>query len=172
MRAIPGYPDYFATEKGEIISTRSGSEIKLKQRLHKGYLHVNIFIGKGKQKKLKKEPVHKLVLLAFKGEKPTPQHQCRHLNGNPLDNRPSNLEWGTASENAQDAIRHGTAVCLRKGEKHPRSKLTETQVKEIYQLAHSGIPYIQIAQRYSIHPKHVKDIKDKRTWKHLWGRAG
>jgi hypothetical protein len=33
--------------------------------------------------------------------------QCRHLDGNPSNNRPDNLRWGTAKENAADMIRHG-----------------------------------------------------------------
>lgn len=33
---------------------------------------------------------------------------CRHLNGNPYDNRLENLAWGTPSENMLDKVRHGT----------------------------------------------------------------
>ena len=51
--------------------------------------------------------VHTLVLEAFVGPKPNGA-QCRHLNGNPADNRPSNLAWGTAKENMNDMKIHGT----------------------------------------------------------------
>jgi hypothetical protein len=50
--------------------------------------------------------VHHLVLEAFVGPKPVGQ-ECRHLNGNPADNRLENLQWGTSSENSYDVVRHG-----------------------------------------------------------------
>jgi hypothetical protein len=51
--------------------------------------------------------VHALVAAAFHG--PMPEGcEVRHLNGNPGDNRPDNLQYGTRSENAEDSKRHGT----------------------------------------------------------------
>lgn len=50
---------------------------------------------------------HALVLETFIGPRPEGM-VCRHLNGNPLDNRLENLRWGTPEENAQDSIAHGT----------------------------------------------------------------
>lgn len=49
--------------------------------------------------------VHRLVLSAFVGECPE-GCEARHLNGNRGDARLTNLEWGTARENAADRIRH------------------------------------------------------------------
>lgn len=51
--------------------------------------------------------VHALVLSAFVGPRPSGA-VTRHLNGNPTDNRLTNLCWGTQSENLRDRIRHGT----------------------------------------------------------------
>lgn len=62
--------------------------------------------------------IHRLVLEAFVGPCP-PGMLCRHLNGNPADNRLENLRWGTPSENSYDKGRHGTDhnaakdVCIR-----------------------------------------------------------
>lgn len=50
--------------------------------------------------------LHRLIAEAFHGRKPK-HWVCRHLNDDPTDNRKSNLEWGTCSQNAQDAIRNG-----------------------------------------------------------------
>lgn len=51
--------------------------------------------------------VHLLVLEMFVG--PTPEGmECRHLNGNPADNRLVNLKYGTRSENLHDSVLHGT----------------------------------------------------------------
>jgi len=57
--------------------------------------------------------VHQLVLETFVGPRPEGR-QCRHLNGNSLDNRLENLSWGTASEDNYDRVRHGTHQHARK----------------------------------------------------------
>lgn len=50
--------------------------------------------------------VHRLVLRAFVGEPIVGQEGC-HNNGNPGDNRLTNLRWGTRSENMFDKVKHG-----------------------------------------------------------------
>lgn len=50
--------------------------------------------------------VHHLVLEAFVGLRGEGQ-ECRHLNGDPGDNRLENLCWGSSSENSFDVVRHG-----------------------------------------------------------------
>lgn len=50
--------------------------------------------------------VHALVAAAFLGPRPTDM-ECRHLNGDPTDNRVANLAWGTSSENGHDVTAHG-----------------------------------------------------------------
>jgi hypothetical protein len=52
--------------------------------------------------------VHRLVCLAFLGDPPDDASEVRHLNGDPRDNRLTNLAWGSRSENARDKIEHGT----------------------------------------------------------------
>jgi hypothetical protein len=48
------------------------------------------------------------VALAFIGTPPSPKHEAAHADGNPLNNRPSNISWSTHAENEQDKRRHGT----------------------------------------------------------------
>jgi len=57
--------------------------------------------------------VHALVLEAFDRSRPEGT-QCRHLDGDPTNNRLDNLAWGTPSENTLDAVRHGTNYHARK----------------------------------------------------------
>lgn len=57
-----------------------------------GYEHVRLYGGK-----IQKQ-VHRLVCLAFHGLPPDKKmessvYQCHHINGNPLDNRATNLQW-------------------------------------------------------------------------------
>ena len=55
--------------------------------------------------------VHRLVAEAFHG--PSDQ-QVRHLNGDPADNRPENLTYGTNSQNQIDSVTHGTHHMARR----------------------------------------------------------
>lgn len=79
------------------------------------YLCVTLCLGATEIKRY----VHELVLEAFDKPRPEPHYQVRHLDGNPLNNRLTNLAWGTPLENAQDRIRHGRSkrplspVCRR-----------------------------------------------------------
>lgn len=75
-----------------------------------GRLHVNLSIRPGVRRTAK---VHRLVALAFIGPEPPGMQVC-HWDGNPSNNRVSNLRWGTGSDNAQDAIRHGTNAHVAK----------------------------------------------------------
>lgn len=57
--------------------------------------------------------VHRLVLFAFVGPPPPGMHAL-HSDGDPANNRLSNLRWGTPSENSLDAVRHGVHPQARK----------------------------------------------------------
>lgn len=50
-------------------------------------------------KKIGNVKVHQAVCEAFHGPRPFPEAVVLHLNENGLDNRPSNLAWGTQKEN-------------------------------------------------------------------------
>ena len=54
-----------------------------------------------------KEEVHRLISLAFIGERPSGR-ECAHWDGDPANNFLSNLRYATKSENYQDSVRHGT----------------------------------------------------------------
>ena len=51
--------------------------------------------------------MHMLVLLAFSGPR-NDGLQTRHMDGNPANNTLSNLRYGTAKQNIQDQLVHGT----------------------------------------------------------------
>jgi hypothetical protein len=52
--------------------------------------------------------VHELVLLAFEGDRPASidRSEIRHLDGNKLNNKLSNLKYGTIKENVADRKLH------------------------------------------------------------------
>lgn len=101
---IPGVgPGYEASDQGRVRSCKSGSWHILTPVLEKrdGYFVVSI------NRRAKR--VHWCVTRAFYGE-PMEGQMCRHLDGTRTNNVLSNLRFGTASENMQDAVRHGTNV--------------------------------------------------------------
>lgn len=116
-RPIPGYEGYYdVSGLGRVRSaartiqridgkTMTFRERELKQHVNTpGYFAVVL----SRCDSQRQWGVHQLVCLAFHGPKPTPKHEVRHLNGNPQDNRPDNLRWGTRSENTRDRVVHGT----------------------------------------------------------------
>lgn len=104
--------------------------------------------------------VHTLVLLAFSG--PCPEGmECRHLNGDPLDNRPCNLKWGTHLENSMDRQMHGHYA---RGEDHAMAVLTEQQVVSAIR---RGLSHQEMAEELGITPGHAWNILNGKSWKHL-----
>lgn len=51
--------------------------------------------------------VHRLVALAFIGQPPFDGAFVRHKDDDPTNNKPSNLCWGTQTQNMADAKRNG-----------------------------------------------------------------
>ncbi len=100
---VPGYEgQYQVSDGGSVMSYRRRAEGQLLRPGRMPMGHLSVSLGRGNS-----QCVHKLVLLAFVGPPPL-KHECRHLNGNPADNRLANLCWGTRSENIRDAVSHGT----------------------------------------------------------------
>lgn len=74
-----------------------------------GYKRVTLSRDGKKRNRL----VHHLVLEAFIGPR-SDGMECRHLNGQPGDNRLENLQWGTSSENSFDVVQHGNHHSAKK----------------------------------------------------------
>ncbi|ARP92529.1 hypothetical protein CAL14_05520 [Bordetella genomosp. 9] len=161
MRDIPNLVGYLATENGEIVSVRSGQAVTLSKRIHKGYYVVTVGVGAGSQRSRHRYFVHRLVLAAYKGLPPAGENIARHLNGDSLDNRPSNLAWGTHKSNRDDAVRHGTTGF---GPLAPRRKLTQDQVMEIRRQASMGVPCQELANRYGVGRYYIPRIVAGRNW--------
>ncbi len=99
FRAWGGSDKYVVGSDGLVYSTdfnHTGKTKALKGWLDEdGYPTVLLNIG---GKRLCRTS-HRLVALAFLGEKPTPRHEINHKNGTRSDNRPENLEYLTHQEN-------------------------------------------------------------------------
>lgn len=110
--------------------------------------------------------VHRLVLEAFVGPCPEGMEGC-HNNGDPHDNRVENLRWDTHSANMADMIVHGTSP---KGERHWRAQLTESQIRQIRQLAAAGkLSDAEIALRFQTTSRNIGAIVRGDAWTHVEG---
>lgn len=168
-RKIEGASGYMIGSDGSFWSCKTygpgpdGSEMKkLKPwRDGQGYEYVQIYLD---SKAKIKRAVHRLVLEAFVGAKPS-GFVARHLNGCPFDNRLENLSWGTAKENAQDRKRHGRDC---RGERQHSSKLKESDVCEIKKLTASGVSSRKLAKSFGISKQSVLAIARGRNWRWMF----
>lgn len=110
--AIPGHEGrYEASSEGRIRSIPRFSPRRVRGKVlsqivnKRGYLSVGLTSGRVE--------VHKLVALAFIGPRPEGM-DTRHIDGDPLNPRASNLAYGTRSENVQDMLAHGRNVNANK----------------------------------------------------------
>lgn len=167
---IRGYNGFYRISKtGRVQSKRrpsnngvgaTGSWRTLKGSVRKqdGYTEHNLTKnGKGRNKLL-----HVLVLETFVGPCP-PGMECRHLDGNPGNNKLDNLAWGTPEENQADRLLHGTS---NQGENHGMSKLNWKKVRRIRRLFASGkLTRPELAQRFCVSPSSISRIISNSIWK-------
>lgn len=93
---------YQVSNKGNIKSLKRNKLLSLNWLDDDGYRRVNFF----QNKKRKHFSIHQLVAIHFI---PNPDNKpvVNHLDGNKLNNKSSNLEWATRSENDLHAYKIG-----------------------------------------------------------------
>ena len=166
-KEISGYGGHYeASTLGRIRSkhrtvTKRHSSGKIMKQVYKqrvlnphtgagGYLLARI----GVDKKNTTVQVGRLVLLAFQGQ-PEPDQVCRHLDGSPSNNMPSNLAWGTHTENMQDRKLHGNYAA---GYAHPMAKYQMTLIEKIRQ-APDGATCSELSRLYGVSRSHISRIR-------------
>lgn len=156
--------DYYqVSDSGRVRRIKAGKNTKIGKILkpgldRHGYPFVILFRqGMGTQ-----IPIHQLVIQAFVGHCPD-GYEVRHIDGNPLNNKLSNLQYGTHSQNMLDRNKHGTG---NRGSKHGLSKLTENDVDKIKLLATQGISHNKIANLFSVHQSTITRIINGKRW--IW----
>lgn len=161
-RPVADHPGYDISDQGRIRSyrdqqghTRAVPRL-MTPKIVKGYRHIKL--GRSFQTK-----IHLLVLSAFAGPRP-PGAQGRHLNSDPLDNRASNLAWGSSIKNYDDRHDHGTD---NTGSRNGRAVLDEIKVKMIKQELAAGQPQKEIAVRFGVSRQTISHIRTGLTWAHV-----
>jgi len=109
--------------------------------------------------------IHRLVAKVFTKNK-LQKPEVNHKDGNKLNNRATNLEWVTSSENELHAYREN--LCSTIGEGHHKSKLTIKKVIEIRNLYKTGnYSYRKLASVFGVAGSTIGRVVTKQRWKHV-----
>lgn len=169
IRPIAGFEFYYVGRNGLIYSrfSRHGKRLLPRSEIRqiagyfmpKGYHGILLCNGPIRRRAL----VHRVVLEAFVGPCPDGM-ECRHLDGNPRNNRLENLKWGTPVENASDKKKRDTGIY---GERHRLSKLDENSVRAARILVASGWKHIDVALLFHVSRSAITLVVAKKAWKHV-----
>lgn len=123
-----------------------------------GYRGHNLGTSKSDRKYTR---IHTLVASYFI-EKHLESECVNHIDGNKLNNHHSNLEWTTLGDN----IRHAVKIGLHdlKGENHPHSKLTKSDVYEMKELRKQGWMHQKIADKFGVCRRQAGDVINGVNW--------
>jgi len=122
LREIPGAPGYDVSDDGRVFSRWYQEPLGRCKGSRAVLRAISRELTQFDRRKLDGSPsgyrsvkvarknryVHELVLLAFVGPRPSPNHEVCHGNSDRADNRLENLRWGTVKENCADRIAAGT----------------------------------------------------------------
>ncbi len=107
--------------------------------------------------------VSQLVATAFHGPRPVGMEVC-HDDGNRANDVPSNLYWGTHSQNELDKRRHGTSA---QGERNPGAKTPVDVVLRIKELRRQGMSRSQIKAIIPTTIYIIDRVIYGQTWTHV-----
>ena len=155
---IPGFPGYFVSDLGRVLSTRKNPRFLQPQDNGTGYFQVGLYDDHGRQKW---RFVHRLVLLAHIGEGPSRDHEACHSNGNRWDNRLSNLRWDYRWNNMADRLRHGTSN-RKFASQHP---VTATMVEDILTDDHMSVE--EQVKKHGLSAGIIRNILYGQSYRHL-----
>ena len=158
---IPEIKDYYTiTSDGLIYSDNSGL-MKTRNRAGTDYQIINLSKLDGNKRTFR---VHRLVMMAFNPVKNMNELEVNHIDGNKKNNKLENLEWCTASENQIHAFKTGLNKA-RKGEKSNFSKLTEDDVKKVFELRKEGLLQREIAEIVGCTSSNISYILREKSWR-------
>lgn len=157
--------NYFVNRSGEVITynwRNTGKRAVLKPATDKkGYQRVGLVIDG----RLMTRKVHRLVAKAFITNEECKQ-QVNHIDGDKSNNRVSNLEWVTQSENKKHSFLLGLED--NNGSNNPFSKLSEQDVLSIREAYDSKEKSTRdLSKDYGVHISTIRKIGNRKVWKHI-----
>jgi hypothetical protein len=135
MKAIPGYPDYLATEDGRVFSVKRNKWLK-NSLMKLGYYATTLRDIKNKQNLI---TLHRIVAITYLNN-PENKPCVNHINGIKTDNRIENLEWCTYAENNKHAHKIGLNY-ISKSNRIEASRTAKEKFSKIVLDTQTGIFY-------------------------------
>lgn len=169
---VPGYEGlYEVSDLGNVRSLHKSFKPRLRGDLLSPALTAGVSPRLGvclyKDGASKTRLIHQLVLEAFVGPRPSPDHEACHGPGGALDNRLMNLSWGTRSKNqGLDRVRDGTS---NRGTRQWQAKLTEDIVMECRKRYTAGETQYALAAEFGITQGAMSEVITGRQWAWLPG---
>lgn len=150
---VPSQKKYSVSSNG-LVRFDAKSNIRTPQLSATGYAFITFASGPAGKPVF--WPVHKLVMEAFAGPKPDGAQIC-HADGNRLNNRLSNLRYGTAKDNAADRDWHGMT---RRGVTNGNAKLRDQafidEIRSRY--ARGGVTQYELADEFGVSQAQINNI--------------
>lgn len=177
FKEIAGYEGFYeVSDQGTVKSLdRMVKTINKREYLRKGKIMNKCVDGLGYEivgltinSKTISKKVHRLVGETFL---PNPENKpcINHIDGNKTNNKVTNLEWCSYSENSKHAYKNGLTnpkYPVLEGEKNGRALLTEQQVKDIRS---KYIPYKKsvkdLSKEYNVSQSCITHILNNTSWK-------
>lgn len=158
-RIIPEFPAYEASYEGHIRKIGS-SLIRKPIKAKGGYHKITIYIDK----RVVTKQLHRLIASAHI---PNPEglEFVNHKDGDKTNNKVSNLEWCTRSENQIHACAIG--LVSNRGSKNGFAKLNENSVQQMRTLYNTGTRIKDIAKMFNVKYNTASSIVHYRSWKHV-----
>lgn len=177
-RSVVGFPDYQVSSIGRARSVKrvfvrpnrkdksKMDRVLLPQRFIDGWVRrregrpVCVFVTLRKDGRSFTFRLHRLVLSAFRGECQDGMEGC-HNDGNPENNKISNLRWDHHQGNMADQVAHGTRSNppIHRGESHPQAKLTDSEVAEIRSTVYTYGVQTEMARRFNVSTMTISRIR-------------
>lgn len=150
---VVGQPKYSISSNGLVRFDATGN-IRTPQLGNNGYCYVTFQSGpKGKAVYW---PIHRMMMEAFVGPRPDGMQIC-HNDGDRLNNRLSNLRFGTAKDNADDRDWHGmTRRGVRNGNAKLRDQAAVNAIRARY--ADGGVSQYELADEFGISQAQINNI--------------
>lgn len=146
-----------------IVVRRDGLRLRIRERIRKVHPHpIHGYLTFTANRAIGAKYVHVIVMRAFVGPCPLGL-ETRHRDGDQLNNKLSNLTYGTKAENESDKITHGT---LRWGERVNTSKLKASEVIQIRMIGGSK-PHREIASEFGVSRRLIGMIISRKIWANL-----
>lgn len=167
---IADFPNYEVSSLGRIRRTNTTARWKAgkilnERRNDEGYLRVVLYASGATKTKM----VHRLVAAAFISEIPE-KMVINHKNGIKHDNRVSNLEIVSISENTKHGFRvlgRAAPIHPSHGTSHGNAKLTDDDIREIRLRYSQGVTQVKLAEQFGTNQRNISRIVRRVAWAHV-----